>query len=94
MAIIISRYFMGRDTVHNTECGTNIRQSAENTASVINRLPDLSARDGVQPGIDPDTGDCVSGGRCPAAANEASGKRGYIPSSALPKCDPLHEQIA
>ncbi len=70
--ITVEQYFMGRDEDYDDECGTNIRQNAENTVDIINQLLELSAKDGVQPGINPNTGTFVSSGWRPAAVNEAT----------------------
>ncbi|MFA6921269.1 MAG: hypothetical protein WC216_05455 [Gallionella sp.] len=70
--ISIEQYFMGRDQLYSNECGTDICQNAEKTVNAINKLLELSARDGIQPGIDPVSRNFVSSGWRPAALNVAT----------------------
>lgn len=70
MMITIEQYFMGRDKQYRNECGVNIQSNAANTVNLVNRLLYLADQDGVQPGINPATGNFVASGWRPAVVND------------------------
>ena len=69
--ITLSDYWMGRDATHGVELTDKVAANATLLLGRVNLLLAWAYRDGVQPGIDADTGTHVASGWRPAAVNAA-----------------------
>lgn len=70
--ITVQHYWMGRDKTYAAELTNSIRTNAAETVRRVNQLLAAAAADGVEPGINPQTGTQVASGWRPAGVNAAT----------------------
>jgi hypothetical protein len=70
--LTLDHYWMRRDLEHAAELTPEIVRNAELLLERVNELLARATEEGVEPGVDPDTGTAVSSGWRPRRVNEAT----------------------
>lgn len=69
MIITLEQYWMGRDAAYPDECTLAVRRNAGALLVKTNTLLKCAAADGVEPGVNKDTGNAVASGWRPKGIN-------------------------